>query len=149
MVECLRHMQDVVGSIPAPTTRKKGIMAGSFGEALAKGVPIVLTFSGVSRIPQVICEPGKERQALETMEKMRLIELVRPKEGLQPVGTIKVFDEKPHRSDEEVLKAAGWTIDCESPFEISCEEGGETSRANGLAARIVVDALRKDPEAYG
>jgi len=56
--------------------------------------------------------------------------------------------EKRVLTDAEVLKAAGWTLDCRSPFEISIEEGGETSRANGLAARIVVDALRKDPEAY-
>lgn len=59
-------------------------MAGSFGEALAKGVPIVMTSSDGSRVPQVICEPGKECQALETMEKMGLIELVRPCEGKRP-----------------------------------------------------------------
>jgi len=39
-------------------------------------------------------------------------------------------------TDEELLSENGWTIECESPFEISHEDG---STATGLAARIVLD----------
>ena len=48
----------------------------SVGEALAKGQPVV--FTGEGRLPEVVCEKGKEKEALELMEKMELITLVRP-----------------------------------------------------------------------
>jgi hypothetical protein len=66
-------------------------MAKSIGEALAKGVPIV--FTGKGRIPEVVCEPGKEAQALDILEKMDIIKILRPHDGRQPDGTLDVFDE--------------------------------------------------------
>lgn len=118
-------------------------MAGSFGEALAKGIPVVLTASDGSRVPQVICEPGKECQALETMQKMGLIDLIRPRAGKQPPGTIKVFAEKRDMTDEELLSEAGWIRECISPFEISHQDG---SRATGSAAQMVLEVLRQNEE---
>jgi hypothetical protein len=46
-------------------------------------------------------------------------------------------------TDKEILEKAGWKIDCESPFEISHDEG---SIATGMAARIVTDVLREEQE---
>ena len=51
-------------------------MSMSMGEALAKGIPVVFTVEG--RLPEVVCEEGKEKEALELMEKMKLITLTRP-----------------------------------------------------------------------
>ena len=42
---------------------------------LVKGNPVVFTGGD---IPEVVCEPGKEKEALELMVKMNLITLVRP-----------------------------------------------------------------------
>ena len=84
-------------------------MAKSIGGALQEGQPVVFTLTG--RVPQVICEPGKEREALELMEKMKLIELLRPVDGRKPDGTLQPFDEK---------------------FECPC---GGTGRRNGLKNR--------------
>ena len=56
--------------------------AKSFGEALVKGNPVVMTWKkGIKRVPQVICRYGKEKEALELMADMKLIELVRPVKG--------------------------------------------------------------------
>lgn len=49
-------------------------MAKSFGEALAKGEPVIMTFEG--KVPEVILQEGREKEALETMEKMGLIKLM-------------------------------------------------------------------------
>lgn len=49
---------------------------GSIGGALAAGIPVI--FTSKDSKPQVICREGREREALETMSKMGLIELVRP-----------------------------------------------------------------------
>ena len=106
-------------------------MAGSIGEALAKGVPVVMTAKDGTGIPEVICGEGKGDQALETMEKMGLIKLVRPQESHE--------DEEHRKTDVEVLRDAGWTVECESPFEISDKDG---SRATGLAAHMVADLTR-------
>lgn len=38
--------------------------------------------------------------------------------------------------DRKLLKKNGWTIECESPLEIS---QGLENRATGLAARIIVE----------
>ena len=108
-------------------------MAGSFSEALEMGVPIVLTSK--DGIPQVICEPGKERQALETMQKLGLIKLVRPKKHQQREMT-----------DKELLTEVGFMVECESPFEISHVDG---SRATGLAARMIMRMLRDEEEQKG
>lgn len=59
---------------------------------MAKRQPVV--FTAKDRIPQVLCEPGKEREALEMMDKMGLILLLRPDEGRRPEGTLKPFAEK-------------------------------------------------------
>jgi len=48
-------------------------------------------------------------------------------------------------SDEAILERWGWTIDCESPFEIS---HGDGSRATGQGAYMVLDGL-KQAERYG
>ena len=66
-------------------------MAKSIGEALVKGVPIVFTVK--DRIPEVVCEPGKEREALELLDKLKLIRLMRPDDGRRPEGTLKPFAE--------------------------------------------------------
>lgn len=113
-------------------------MAKSFGEALSKGVPVVFTRKGTC--PEVICESGKETEALQLLEKMNIITLLRPQDGRQVPGTIKPFDEKPYPSDLEILEEAGWTVECESPFEIRHEDG---SFATGMAARIVADEFRR------
>ncbi len=52
-------------------------MAKSLREALVTGRPVI--FTGEGHVPQVVCEIGKEREALELMQKFKLIELVRPK----------------------------------------------------------------------
>ena len=114
-------------------------MAKSFGEVLAKGVPIVFLRKG--DVPEVICEPGKEAEALDTMEKMNLIKVVRPRQAKQPPGTIKTYDEFRDLTDEELLEEEGWTIDCQSPYEISHKDG---SRASGRAAIEMVAALRAE-----
>lgn len=41
-------------------------------------------------------------------------------------------------STEEMLEAMGWTITCQSPFEIEHTEG---SRASGQATQMVIDAV--------
>lgn len=42
---------------------------------------------------------------------------------------------------EQVLIHYGWTLECESPYEIRHEDG---SFATGQAARIVIDALKQE-----
>ena len=49
-------------------------------------------------------------------------------------------------TDKELLAKTGFIVECESPFEISLEEDGYRSRATGLAARLVVQALRDEYE---
>ena len=115
-------------------------MAKSLGEALAKGQPVVFTIEG--RPHQVVCEPGKEREALELMEKMGLILLMRPDEGKRPAGTVKPFEEK-EEDWRQALDDAGWTVECESPFEVRHEDG---SFASGSAARYVVKTVQEGEE---
>lgn len=43
-------------------------------------------------------------------------------------------------TDEQILEHYGWMLECESPFEISDENG---ARAKGLAASIVIRYLRE------
>lgn len=45
------------------------------------------------------------------------------------------------RSDDALLEANGWTLECESPLEIRHDISG--SFASGLAARLVLDHLRE------
>ena len=66
-------------------------MAKSLGEALAEGVPVVFTKLDGS-VPDVVCEPGKELQALELLEKMGRIKLIRPASKL-PQGALATYDE--------------------------------------------------------
>lgn len=42
--------------------------------------------------------------------------------------------------DEKILEKNGWTLECESPFEIRHEDG---SFATGQAARLVMERLRE------
>ena len=113
-------------------------MNKSLGEACAGGVPVVFT-SATGEIPEVVCEPGKECQALETLAKMGLIKLRRPVNPRQPKGTIRVYSEEIYLNDDDLLEANGWMIECRSPFEISHHDG---SRATGMAAQIVIGELR-------
>ena len=87
-------MQEVAGSIPVSPTRKEKVVAGakSLGEALATGVPVVFTFK--DRVPDVVCEPGKEMEALETLHKMGIINLMRPRDGKQPEDTLAPYGEQ-------------------------------------------------------
>ena len=48
----------------------------SMGKALVDGKPVV--FTGEDRLPEVVCEEGKEKEALELMVQMKLITLIRP-----------------------------------------------------------------------
>ena len=45
----------------------------------------------------------------------------------------------PTEEDKKMLDKNGWTLECESPFEIRHEDG---SFATGQAARIVMEHLR-------
>lgn len=45
------------------------------------------------------------------------------------------------KKDEMLLKAEGWELECESPFEIRHEDG---SFASGQAAQIVLSVLREE-----
>ena len=49
-------------------------MAKSFGGAIAEGVPVVMTRQ--NGVPEVMMRVGKEKEALETLEKMGLIKIV-------------------------------------------------------------------------
>ena len=86
------------------------------GEAMAKGFPIVFTTEG--RKPEIVCEPGKEAQAvsilnkvqggkfkidcesgkeLETLERLHRegkIDLMRPHSGSEPSDTLAVYGEQ-------------------------------------------------------
>ena len=42
--------------------------------------------------------------------------------------------------DDKLLRDNGWIVECQSPFEIRCEDGG--AFASGLAAQIVLDDLK-------
>lgn len=66
-------------------------MAKSIGEALVKGVPVVFRIEG--RVPEVVCEPGKEREALDLLDKLGIVKLLRPDDGRRPDGTMKPFAE--------------------------------------------------------
>jgi len=55
----------------------------SMGKALIDGKPVV--FTGADRLPEVVCEEGKEKEALELMVKMELITLTRPVRESVPV----------------------------------------------------------------
>lgn len=46
-----------------------------------------------------------------------------------------------HMKDESLLKAAGWTLECDSPFEVRHRDG---SFASGQAARLVMEAVRTE-----
>lgn len=67
-------------------------MAKSLGGALKEGRPVVFTREG--HPPEVVCEPGKEREALELMEKMKLIVLMRPADGRASNDVLRVYAEK-------------------------------------------------------
>jgi len=43
--------------------------------------------------------------------------------------------------DQDILERNGWSVDCESPFEISHEDG---STATGQAAYIVIGYLKQN-----
>jgi hypothetical protein len=118
------------------------VMAKSLGGALKEGSPVVFTRKEGGK-PQVVCEPGKEREALELMAKMGLIELMRPDDGRRPAGTVKPFGEGPDKDDAELLKDNGWELECESPFEIRHEDGSFADRS---AARCVLQTLREEYE---
>ncbi len=47
--------------------------------------------------------------------------------------------------DELILEEAGWTVECESPFEIRHDDG---SFATQQAAHIVLQVLRSDYSGY-
>ena len=45
--------------------------------------------------------------------------------------------------DIELLEENGWTVECESPFEVRHEDG---SFATGYAAQIVLDRVKQEHE---
>lgn len=96
-------------------------MAKSIGEAISIGTPIVFTRDGM--VPEVVCEPGKEKEALDLMHQLKLILLIRPQAGNKPNGAIQTFLEESEKTDVELLKENGWTVECVSPLEIRHEDG--------------------------
>jgi hypothetical protein len=114
-------------------------MAKSMGEALKRGQPVVFTRND-DTCPEVVCEPGRENEALELLAKMKKITLIRPDDGNRPKGTLKTFDEQRVLSDEEILEEHGWTMECQSPFEMSHKDG---SRATGQGAYMILRQIRE------
>jgi len=49
-------------------------MAKSFGGAIAEGTPVVITGKGM--VPEVMMREGKEKEALEMLDKMGLIKII-------------------------------------------------------------------------
>jgi hypothetical protein len=47
-----------------------------------------------------------------------------------------------NEQDRQILEENGWEIDCESPFEISYKEDGD-SQASGYAAEIILMWLKE------
>lgn len=45
-----------------------------------------------------------------------------------------------NKNDIKVLEENGWSVDCESPFDISNDETGD--QASGMAAQIILDSFR-------
>jgi hypothetical protein len=63
-------------------------------------------------------------------------------QALAPFGkTLADFDQKKPLTDEELLKANGWEVECQSPFEIRTADG---SFASGEAAKLVLQFLRSE-----
>lgn len=66
------------GETPSDPAQNK---AGSMGGAFMSGIPVIMTGGGKIR---VICRPGKEKEALEMMDEMKIIQLMRPEMGTLP-----------------------------------------------------------------
>lgn len=111
----------------------------SVGTALAQGTPVVFTSEG--RVPQLVCEPGKELEGLELLEKKGIVTILRPQNGNMSKGSIQTYGEKPYPKDEEILKYYGWDIECQCPYELRHPDG---SFASGNAAIRVISSLRED-----
>lgn len=47
-----------------------------------------------------------------------------------------------NQDDIYLLETQGWTVECESPLEISLDDDPE-SRATGVAAELVLEFFRK------
>ena len=89
--------------------------------ALMVGKPAFFLRHSTSQVPLVICKKGYEAELLDLLHEKSVVELMRPKKEM---------------SRENVLHYFGWTIECESPFEIRYEDG--SSVATGEAADIVM-----------
>jgi len=64
---------------------------------MAKGIGSIggaVVFTKDGDVPEVVCEFGKEPEALELLDRMGLIELMRPDDGRRPAGTMKPFAER-------------------------------------------------------
>ncbi len=48
-------------------------------------------------------------------------------------------------ADKGLLEADGWTVDCESPFELSRKDG---SKATGAAAWLILAILKRRPTRF-
>lgn len=112
----------------------------TLGKALASNVPVVFVRdnSRPQLSPLVVCEKGKEAEALDMMEKMGLIERLTPSNTV--VG-VKPFKPIRHPSDAEVLKYYGWDIITTAPFEIQHPDG---SLASGNAAIRTIASLKEE-----
>jgi len=95
--------------------------------ALMVGKPAFFLRHSTSQVPLVICKKGYEAELLDLLHEKSVVELMRP----------KIVNR------EEVLQRAGWTIECESPFEIRHTDG---SLATGFAASIVLHCLMDNLE---
>ncbi len=52
-----------------------------------------------------------------------------------------VLENSDKLSDEELLNSFGWSIECESPLEVSHTDG---SFASGQAVKYLIDGLRNN-----
>lgn len=58
--------------------KKKYIVneAKSLGGALSSGIPVIFTYK--DKCPEVVCNKGKEADALELLSKMGIIKIIQP-----------------------------------------------------------------------
>lgn len=62
-------------------------------------------------------------------------------DGVSLLDRLSQSIEDAWKEDKNILAKNGWSLDCQSPFEISHSDG---SRATGQAAQMVLDTLKEE-----